>query len=198
MIFPLELDLLVLKSLRKNPLQRQQNMTELYEDLHHVQQELSRVPELTLPGQAGKRSGVAAAILEDLSDLFGIDNSLKIKLAVPIILGLVVIFGSILIGSILPQNIRAADPATLAERDAEKEWQQLDMQAQRDFEHHNLLSAEEHYERALQIAEKFKDDRRRLYGTLQKLQNIYMAEKRYDKSDEIEAHLKAFMEEDAK
>jgi hypothetical protein len=195
--FPLELDLLVLKSLRKNPHQRQQNINELFEDLQHVQLELSRVPELSLSGQASKRGWLLPDLLRDLPALFGIDSLLKVKLALPIILGLVVIFGSIAVADILSQNLKAADPTIVAEREAELEWQQLDVQAQWDFEHHNLASAENRYVKALQIAEKFGDDRRRLLSTLQKLQNIYMAQKRFDESDKIEVRMKSIMSQDA-
>ena len=118
--FPLELDLLVLKSLRKNPHQRQQTVVELLEDLQHVQLELAKVPEMSLSQQQSKRGWILSDLFQDMSDLFGSDNVLKVKMAVPIILGLVVVFGSIAIGNLIPQNLKAVDPATAAERDAER------------------------------------------------------------------------------
>lgn len=186
--FPLEIDLLVLKALRKNPHQRQQNMSELCEDLEHFQQELSRVPDLAL-SQTGRRSWFSN-LKEDLTDLFGIDSSLRVKLVVPIIFGLIVILGSIVVAGLLPQTLRSADPAKFAEREADREWQQLDAAAQRDFDSRNYAGAEKRYLKALAIAEKYLDDRRRLLTTLQKLQFVYMAQKRFDKSDEMEARMK--------
>jgi hypothetical protein len=171
--------------------------TELLEDLQHVQEELAKVPDLAAAAQSGKGGWILSDLFEDLSELIGIDSSLKIKLAVPVFLGLFVIFGSIAVGSLLPQNLKTADPKAVAERDADREWQNLDALAQREFERHNLSSAEGHYVKALEIAEKYGDDRRRLYGTLQKLQNVYMAERRYDKSDEIETRLKTILSQDS-
>jgi serine/threonine protein kinase len=193
--FPLELDLLVLKSLRKNPHQRQQDMNELLDDLQHVRHELAKVPDISL-APTGKHGRWFGDLLEDLCDLTGIDSTLKVKLALPIIMGFLIVFGSIALACLLPPNIKMQDPSKAAEREADREFQQLDAQAQKDFERHNLDSAESRYVKALQIAEKFGDDRRRLLSTLQKLQYVYMAQKRYDKSDEIEDRMKSVMAQD--
>ena len=189
--FPLELDLLVLKSLRKIPSQRQQNMGELLEDLQHVQFELAKVPEISR-GAAAKQSGPLGEFFEDISELFGSDNTLKVKVAVLLILAVVVIFGSVAVGSMLSmQNLKMPDASTAMER----EWQQLDAQGQREFEHGRTSLAENRYLKALEIAEKFgNNDTRRLLTTLTKLQDVYYRQKRFDKADEMEARIKQIMD----
>lgn len=192
--FPLELDLLVSKSLQKLPHQRQQSFNELLEDLQHVQVELSKVPEAMQAGQASKSNSVFSAIYEDLSDLFGVDNTLKIKIAVPIILGIVIVFGSLIAAAFMnTQAFKTSDPSSMADR----EWQQLDAQAQKDFEHGNTTSAENRYIKALAVAEKFGDKDRRFLETLRKLQDVYFTENRFDKADEVEARIKAIMAKDS-
>lgn len=188
--FPLELDLLVLKSLRKNPGQRQQNMNELMEDLQHVQDELAKVPELSKEA-AAKQNSVLSDVFEDLSDLFGSNNTLKVKSAVLVILGVIVIFGSVTVGSMLNmQNLKTQFAGTALER----EWQMLDAQAQKDFERGKTESAESRYLKALSIAEKFgSNDNRRLLTTLTKLQDVYYSQKKFDKADEIETRIKELM-----
>lgn len=186
--FPLELDLLVLKALRKNPSQRQQNMGELLEDLEHVKAEISKVPDLELAGQSKRPASFFSNLLEDLSDLFGIDDSLKIKLAIPVVLGLILIFGSVGIGFMLNSFGSRGQEATSP---AEREWQQLDNQAQKDFDRGNLSSAEDRYLKALPIAEKLGD--RPLLTTLKKLQDVYYSQKRFDKADELETRIKDLM-----
>ncbi len=188
--FPLELDLLVLKSLRKNPGQRQQNMNELMEDLQHVRSELAKVPELSKDAGA-KQNSVLSDVFEDLSDLFGSNNTLKVKSAVLVILGVIVIFGSVTVGSMLNmQNLKTQYAGTAMER----EWQMLDAQAQKDFEHGKTEAAEGRYLKALEIAEKFgSNDNRRLLTTLTKLQDVYYSQKKFDKADEIETRIKELM-----
>jgi serine/threonine protein kinase len=189
--FPLELDLLVLKSLRKNPNQRQQNFTELLEDLQHVQQELAKVPEM---GRTEPRMRtIVSDILEDLGDLLGMDSSTKIKLSAFVIVGLLLIGGSIAVAYSLNgwQNQKGSDSA------AEREWQQLDSQAQKYYEKGNISAAESTYNKALGIAEKFGDKDRRLLVTLRNLQDIYFSQKRSDKADEVEARIKSIMAEES-
>jgi tetratricopeptide (TPR) repeat protein len=189
--FPLELDLLVSKSLRKNPNQRQQNFTELLEDLQHVQQELAKVPEM---GRTEPRMRtIVSDVLEDLGDLLGMDSSTKIKLGALVFAGVLLIGGSYAVGhSILGwQNQKSGDSA------AEREWQQLDSQAQKYYEHGNINAAESNYKKALAIAEKFGDKDRRLLVTLRNLQDIYFSQKRTDKADEVEARIKTIMAEES-
>ena len=189
--FPLELDLLVLKSLRKNPNQRQQNFTELLEDLRHVQEELAKVPEM---GRTEPRMRtIVSDVLEDLGELLGMDSSAKIKLSALIILGFFLIGGSIALAySIMSwQNQKGGDSA------AEREWQQLDSQAQKYYERGKISEAESTYNKALGIAEKFGDKDRRLLVTLRNLQDIYFSQKRSDKADEVEARIKSIMAKDS-
>lgn len=189
--FPLELDLLVLKSLRKNPNQRQQNFTELLEDLQHVQQELAKVPEM---GRTEPRMRtIVSDVLEDLGDLLGMDSSAKIKLGALTVAGVLLIGGSIAVGYSLMnmQNQKGGDSA------AEREWQQLDSQAQKYYERGNISAAESSYNKALSIAEKFGDKDRRLLVTLRNLQDIYFSQKRTDKADEVETRIKTIMAEES-
>lgn len=189
--FPLELDLLVLKSLRKNANQRQQNFTELLEDLQHVQQELAKVPEM---GRTEPRMRtIVSDVLEDLGDLLGMDSSAKIKLSALIVVSVLLICGSIAVGySILGmQNQKGGESS------AEREWQQLDAQAQKYYEHGNISAAETSYNKALNIAEKFGDKDRRLLVTLRNLQDIYFSQKRADKADEVESRIKSIMAEES-
>lgn len=189
--FPLELDLLVLKSLRKYPNQRQQNVSELLEDLEHVQQELAKVPEIARTEQHRSRNFLSD-FLEDMSDLFGIDSTLRIKLAIPVILGLFLVIGSAWFGNLLNgQNLKVDSSSG-----ADKEWQQLDAQAKRYFENGNVENAESSYCKALAIAEKFGDKDRRLLATLRNLQDVYFSEKRFDKADEVESRIKDIIAED--
>lgn len=193
--FPLELDLLVLKSLRKIPSQRQQNMSELLEDLEHVKAELSKVPDLSQLSASGqKNSSLFSDYISDLSSSLGLTNQLKAKLALPVITGLLLIFGSILLGMVFNlMNVKALDSSKLADR----EWQQLDLQAAHDYERGNPASAETRYLKALSIAEKFGKKDRRLLATLLKLQDVYYSQKRFDKADEIEARIKALMADES-
>lgn len=192
--FPLELDLLVLKSLRKNIGQRQQSMNELYEDLIHARQELAKMPE---ESPQKKSSGfipeVVSSIFEDLAELIGMDSALRVKLAAPIILGFVIIFGSVLVGLALhPHQVTIVDRA-------EKQWEELEDEGEKYVEAGNLPKAEATYLKALQLAEKFGEkDQKRLLITLRKLQDIYINEKRTDKAEETYARINQLMDEDSK
>lgn len=188
--FPIELDLTVLKALRKNPAQRQQHMQELLEDLELVGKELSQVKE-SLSEKSGRSSSVLGDLLEDL---FGTDSTARVKLGVPIVLGLTIVFGSIAVGTILNSaNFKSPDAGSKAERD----WQQLDTQAQRDLEHGNVASAEDRYLQALSLAENFGKRDRRLLATLRKLQDVYFTQKRFEKADDIESRIKSIMEDES-
>lgn len=193
--FPLELDLLVLKSLRKNLNQRQQTMTELRDDLLHARDELAKMPEEIEQRTASKgiMPEVFSSIIEDIAELIGMDSALKVKLAVPIILGFVVVFGSILVGMALhPHQVRLAEQ----ESPQEKKWRDLDEEGQRYFERGDIIKAENTYLKALPLAEKFGDKDARLLVTLRKLVDVYQSEKRYDKVSETETRVKALMGED--
>lgn len=193
--FPLELDLLVLKSLRKNLNQRQQTMTELRDDLLHARDELAKMPEEAPPRTTGKgiMPEVVSSIIEDIAELIGMDSALKVKLAVPVILGFVVIFGSVLVGMALhPHQVRIVEQ----ESAAEKKWRELDEEGQRYIERGDINRAETAYVKAQQLAEQFGDKDERHLRTLRKLVDIYESEKRYDKASETETRVKALMGED--
>ncbi|MBX9688767.1 MAG: hypothetical protein K2X27_18815, partial [Candidatus Obscuribacterales bacterium] len=113
---------------------------------------------------------------------------------VPIVLGVALLGGSFLIASTLSsQSFRNSESGSPAER----EWQQLDSQAQRDFERGNMAGAEARYTRALELAEKFGAKDRRLLVTLHRLQDIYYTEKKFSKADEVEARIKALMSDES-
>ena len=193
--FPLELDLLVLKSLRKNLNQRQQTMTELRDDLLHARDELAKMPEELPPRTAGKgiMPEVVSSIIEDIAELLGMDSALKVKLAVPIILGFLVIFCSILVGTALhPHQVRLVE----LESPSEKKWRELDEEGQRYFEHGDVNRAESTYLKALPLAEQFGNKDARLLVTLRKLVDVYQSEKRYDKASETETRVKELMNDD--
>lgn len=187
--FPLELDLLVLKALRKNPGQRQQNMQELIDDLESVTKEINNATETARK----ERTRSSSAISDLFEDMFGSDSSIKVKLGIPIVLGFTIVFGSIAVGTILySTNFKTTDAGSLSER----QWQNLDNQAQRDLERGDTQNAEAHYLQALALAEAFGERDRRLLTTLRKLQDVYLTKKQFGKADEVEARIKVIMEKE--
>ena len=193
--FPLELDLLVLKSLRKNLTQRQQTMTELRDDLLHAREELAKMPDerdFKSPGK-GIMPDVISSIFEDIAELIGVNGALRVKLAVPIVLGFVVIFGSILVSLALhPFQMKLSDISTPAER----RWFELEEEGQKSFERGDMKHAESSFLSALPLAEKFGDKDDRLLKTLRKLVDVYLTEKRFDDAKAIEDRLEILMNQE--
>ncbi|MBY0358949.1 MAG: serine/threonine protein kinase [Candidatus Obscuribacterales bacterium] len=182
--FPLELDLLVLKTLRKSASQRQQTFTDLKDDLNHLLSTIKTIDMITAPAPTSttKTAGQSSSLISMAG---------KMKLLLPIIVGALVLSVSALFTIDLArqkQQLQSRSPTN-----AEALWQELDTNGQKAFEHGDFKQAEINYEKALRLAESFADGDRRLLINLRKLQDIYTAETKYTEADQVEQRIKELL-----
>lgn len=182
--FPLELDLLVLKTLRKSASQRQQTFADLKDDLNHLLLTAKNMDIITSPTAI-----LSTKTPEKSGSLFGMAG--RMKLLFPIIIGALALSVSALFTVDLAsqkQHLQSRTPTN-----AEILWQELDLSGQKAFEQGDFKQAEIDYEKALKLAESFADNDRRLLINLRKLQDIYTAETKYAQADQVELRIKEIL-----
>lgn len=192
--FALALDLLVLKTLRKSPIQRQQSMKDLKDDLIHVKSviiEANRSSEHNLRSEGATRTQKTNT---SANLIFA-----RISLLTPIILGLLVLGSSAYLGFYLSNHSMLANqtPASpqqvgqeMSEAIRESLWQELDTAGQKAFEQGDCVEAETIYLKALKVAELLGTDDRRLPITLRKLQDVYITQHKYAEADKMEVRIR--------
>lgn len=186
----LEIDLLVQRTLRKNPGQRQQSMRDLKDDLQHVKKKMEDLHPLDQTSSHASLTAFPAPGWSSTPSSSRISSGVKIKLLVPILLGVFVVAGSAIVGSVLSARYGPGKPGRASE---DHVWQECDRKGQSYLEQGQLLSAEREYLSALTVAERFGERDRRLLLTLRRLQDVYMTEGKQDKSNEIEERIKTLL-----
>lgn len=192
--FPLALDLLVLKALRKSPSQRQQSMRDLKEDLIHIKIVLEESNDSALVKSKKNRyqSFEPEQFVADRKSQK--DLARRLRLWVPIVFGLIVLMSSSLMALyMVGQRSQLESLDSQSDPSQETLWQDYDASGQRAFERGNTAEAENNYLKALQLAEKFGANDRRLLITLRKLQDVYMTQSRYTEADRVEVRIKELL-----
>lgn len=187
-----EIDLLVQRALRKNAGQRQQSMRDLKDDLMHVKRKLVDSHPMD---QTSSHSNLMAFPSTTWSATppapTRMSSGLRIKMLVPVMLGVFVVAGSAIVGSVLQNKFTSGKVMKTSTDDFL--WQECDRKGQNFLLQGQLPNAETEYLNALAIAERFGEHDRRMLLTLRRLQDVYMTEGKQDKSDEIEERIKALL-----
>lgn len=186
----LEIDLLVQRTLRKNPGQRQQSMRDLKDDLQHVKKKIDDSHPLDQTSSHAHLSAFPAAGWSSAPASPRLSSGVRIKLLLPIVLGVFIVAGSAIVGSVLSAKYGAGKPVRTSD---DHLWQECDRRGQTFIEQGQLAHAETEYLNALALAEKFGDRDRRLLLTLRRLQDVYMTEGKQEKSNEIEERIKSLL-----